>query len=104
MVTCSQVVDGGRWTGELAEQAMKSSRPLVYDVETGSLRFSKSRAPLTSRPKSPDPTFKLDQNQAQACPTQLKPQLGKLHCGAGSGTHPLDCLIALLCVEAHTLH
>lgn len=78
MVTCSQIVDGGRWT-------MKSPRPLVYDVETRSLRYCKSRNALNSRLKSPDPIIKVDDAQlGNDSPVQHK-LLGKLTCRGGSG-------------------
>ena len=116
MVTCSQIVDGGRWKGELAgEQAMKSSRTLVYDTETGTLRYSKTRAALTSRPKSPDSSFKVgDAKLGDNSPAQHK-LLAKLHCGVESGTPSTastislgavchgtslgDCLKIILCIS-----
>ncbi|KAG0589835.1 hypothetical protein KC19_1G052200 [Ceratodon purpureus] len=108
MVTCSQIVDGGRWKEELAEQAMKSSRPLVYDVETGSLRFFKSRAALNFSPKSPDPHFtpasfnEYDgENLGDDSPAQHK-ILGKLHRGGGSGENSPTCVIQNSAVRSNS--
>jgi len=113
MVTCSPVVDGGRWKDGKAEEELQprktasspsssscSSRTLVYDAETGSLRYSKpSRAPaatLNSRspksPCSPASSFKLElsnEHLGEVDSLSRSPPFKQLHCGGfpESGTY-----------------
>jgi hypothetical protein len=53
--TCTQPIAGGRQcqgNEEAPQQGKPTTRTLVYDVETGSLRFSKPKAPSKRFPSS----------------------------------------------------
>ncbi|XP_073394151.1 uncharacterized protein [Physcomitrium patens] len=85
MVTSRVVVDEGRCKDQ-ADLAMSSSRTLVYDVETRSLRhpkFTLKACPKSSMLNSSSSSFKVVKDQlGDVC------HLGQRHSGVGSGPYP----------------
>lgn len=92
MVTSSAVVDGGQCKGSDG-LAKLPSRTLVYDTETGSLRYPKSRTNFKAHPKSPQLTLRSSIFEVDNDQFGVDCYLGRDHHGAGSGNFSkTECL------------